>query len=74
MDNEEINNIFHYLKKNDSNKNKREKEKNLFRCSNYYRNYKNDNNILLSRNYNYKNNFNNYYNSVYNNIPLSDEL
>ena len=72
LDNEEINNIFLHLKKYDINKNKREKDKNLFRCSNYYRNYKNDNNILLSRNYNYKNNFNNYYNSVYNNIPLSD--
>ena len=72
LDNEEINNIFLHLKKYDINKNKREKDKNLFRCSNYYRNYKNDNNILLSRNYNYKNNLNNYYNSVYNNIPLSD--
>ena len=72
LDKEEINNIFLHLKKYDINKNKREKDKNLFRCSNYYRNYKNDNNILLSRNYNYKNNLNNYYNSVYNNIPLSD--
>lgn len=71
--NEEINDILLYLKKYDNIK----KEKNLFRGSKYYRNYKYDNNnknndIFLLRNCKYNNKFNDFYNSDYNNEPLSD--
>ena len=71
--NEEINDILLYLKKYDNIK----KEKNLFRGSKYYRNYKYDNNnknndIFLLRNCKYNNKFNDFYNSDYNNTPLSD--
>lgn len=71
--NEEINDILLYLKKYDNIK----KEKNLFRGSKYYRNYKYDNNnknndIFLLRNCKYSNKFNDFYNSDYNNTPLSD--
>ena len=71
--NEEINDILLYLKKYDNIK----KEKNLFRGSKYYRNYKYDNNnknndIFLLRNCKNNNKFNDFYNSDYNNTPLSD--
>ena len=71
--NEEINDILLYLKKYDNIK----KEKNLFRGSKYYRNYKYDNNnknndIFLLRNCKNNNKFNDFYNSDYNNEPLSD--
>ena len=71
LNNEEINDIFLYLKKYDSNN----KEKNLFRGSKYYRNYKHDNNNndkFLLRNCKYNNKFNDFYNSHYNNMPLSN--
>jgi len=71
LNNEEINDIFLYLKKYDINN----KEKNLFRGSKYYRNYKHDNNNndkFLLRNCKYNNKFNDFYNSHYNNMPLSN--
>ena len=73
LNNEEINDIFLYLKKYDTNK----KEKNLFRGSKFYRNYKyennnNNNDIFFLRNCKYNNKFNEFYNSDYNNMPLSD--
>ena len=71
--NEEINDILLYLKRCGGVK----KEKNLFRGSKYYRNYKYDNNnknndIFLLRNCKNNNKFNDFYNSDYNNTPLSD--